>query len=230
MDNTTAVEKQEIAENLNKYFTNIGPSLTSKIPNKQGGFEKYLPNCNTVINDTLLTHEEVRNVFYSLKTSENSDYDDISLNAIHNIFDYIVEPLRYILSNSLAQGNFPEEMKIAKITLIYKSGDKENVVNYRLISALLCFSKTPERIMYKRLYLYLTGNNLLYNKQFGFQKGHFTDHAIFQIPDQIHRIFNKNIFTLGVFIDMFKAFDTVNHKILLTIYLLLVIFLTGNSL
>ena len=227
MDSTTAVEKQEIPENLNKYFTNIGPSLTSKIPNEQGGFEKYLPNCNTVINDTPLTHEEVRNVFYSLKTNKNPDYDDISFNAIHKIFDYIVEPLRYIFSNSLAQGNFPEEMNIAKITLIYKSGDKENVVN---ISALLCFSKTPERIMYNRLYLYLNGNNLLYNKQFGFQKEHFTDHAIFQIPDQIHRIFNKNIFTLGVFIDMFKAFDTVSHKILLIIYLLLVIFLTGNSL
>ena len=191
MYNTTAVEKQGIAENLNKHFTNIGPNLTSKIPNQQGGFEKYLPNCNSAMNDT---------------------------------------PLRYKFSNSLAQEIFPKEMKIAKITPIYKSGDKENVVNYRLISILLCFSKMLERTMYNRLYLYLTESNLLYNKQFEFQKERFTDQAIVQIPDQIHRIFNKNIFTIGVFIDMFKASDTVNNKILLIIYLLLIIFLTGNSL
>ena len=68
--------------------------------------------------------------------------------------------------------------------------------------------------MYSRLYLYLTENNLLYNKQFGFQKGHSTDHAIVQLADQIHEMFNKNIFKL-FFIDLPKSFDTLNHKILL---------------
>ena len=68
--------------------------------------------------------------------------------------------------------------------------------------------------MYNRLYLYFTENNLLYNKQFGFQKGHSTDHAIVQLADQIHEMFNKNIFKL-FFIDLPKSFDTVNHKILL---------------
>ena len=144
INNTTVVEKQEIAENLNKYFTNISPNLASKIPNEQEGFEKYLANCKTVMNDAPLTDEEVENAFYSLKTNKSSGYNDISFNAINNVFDFIVEPLRYIFSNSLAQGIFPEEMKIAQITPRYKGGDKENVVNYRSISVLPCFSEILE--------------------------------------------------------------------------------------
>ena len=166
------------------------------------------------MNEAPLTDEEVRNTFYPLKTNKNPGFDDISFNAINNVFDFIVEPLRYRLSSSLAQGIFLEEIKIAQITPIYKGGDKENVVNYSAISVLSCFSKMLERIMYNRLYVYLTENNLLCNKQFGFQKEHSTDHAIVQLPYRIHEMFNKKIYTLGVFIDLFKAFDTVNHKIL----------------
>ena len=69
--------------------------------------------------------------------------------------------------------------------------------------------------MYNRLYSYLTENNLLCNKRFGFQKGHSTDHAIVQLAEQIYEMFNQNIYTPGVFIQLSKTFDTVNHKILL---------------
>ena len=85
------------------------------------------------MNDASLTDEEVRNAFYSLKTNRNPRYGELSFNAINNAFDFIVAKLRYIFSNSLPQGIFPEEMKIAQITPIYKGGVKENVVNYRAI-------------------------------------------------------------------------------------------------
>ena len=81
-----------MAENVYKYFPNIGPNLTSKISNDQEDFEKYLTNCNTVMNDAPLTDEEVRNAFYPLKTNKSPGYDDISFNAI-NVFDFTVEPL-----------------------------------------------------------------------------------------------------------------------------------------
>ena len=121
----------------------------------------------------------------------------------------------------MAQGIFPEEIKIARITPIYKGGDKGNVVNYRAIPVLPRFSKILERIKYNRLYLYLVENNLLYNKQFCFQKRHSTDPAIVQLADQIHEMFNKNICKLDVFIDLSKAFETVNQKRLIHINIII---------
>ena len=96
------------------------------------------------MNDAPLTDEEVRNAFYSLKTNKILGHDDISSNAINNVFDFILEPPRYVFTNSLVQGVFPEEMKNAGITPIYKGGDKENLVNYRPISVLPSFPKIPE--------------------------------------------------------------------------------------
>ena len=132
INNTAVVEKKEIAENLNKYFKSIGLNLASKIPSEQGSFEKYLANFNTVMNDASLTDEEVRNAFYSLKTNRNPRYGELSFIAINNAFDFIVAKLRYIFSNSLPQGIFPDVF--AQITPICKGGVKENVVDYRAIS------------------------------------------------------------------------------------------------
>ena len=135
------------------YSTNIGQILASKIPNEQGGFEKYLAICNTVMNDAPLTYEELRNAYFSLKTNKSPSYDDTAFNAVNNVFDFIVEPLRYVFNNSLAQGIFLAEMKIAQITPTFKGGDKENVVNYRPMSVLPYFPKILERIVYNGLYL-----------------------------------------------------------------------------
>ena len=110
---------------------------------------------------------------------------------------------------------FPEKMKIAKVIPLFENGDPENITNYRPISVLPWFSKVLQPIMYKRLFKYLCEEKLLYSKHFGFRKGHSTDHAIVHLVDQIYESSENDYYTLGVFIDLFKAFDIVDHSIAL---------------
>ena len=127
----------------------------------------------------------------------------------------IFNPL-HIFNVSLQNGTFPDELKIARVTPLFKNGSDSDLGNYRPISVLPCFSKILEKIMYNRLYKHLSDNNVLYKKQFGFQEKHSTEHAILHLVDQINCSFEKNLFTLGIFIDLSKAFDIVDHKILIT--------------
>ena len=122
----------------------------------------------------------------------------------------------YIFNLFLAKGIFPDDLKIARVTPVFKAGNENEVGDYRPISILPCFSKLLERIMYNRLFKYLTTNEILYKKQFGFQEGHSTEHAIMQVSNNINNSFEKNHFTLGVFIDLSKAFGAVDRYILIT--------------
>ena len=121
----------------------------------------------------------------------------------------------YILKISLREGIFPDVFKLAKVKPIYKKDDHSDVSNYRPISILSVFSKIFERVVYNRIYEHLVQNKILYPKQFGFQKNNSTEHAIMELVSQITAGFDKNEFTLGIFIDLSKAFDTVDHNILL---------------
>ena len=101
------------------------------------------------------------------------------------------------------------------MTPLFKNGDNVLMDNYRPISVLPCFSKILERIIYNRLSSFFSENNILYKKQFGFQEQHSTDHAIVYLVNEILKSFENNCYTLGVFIDLTKALDTVDHNIFL---------------
>ena len=124
-------------------------------------------------------------------------------------------PLRYIFKLCIEKGIFTDQIKIAKVTPLFKKGDNALMDNYRPISVIPYFLKILERIIYNRLYSFFSENNILYKKQFGFQKQHSTDHAIVYLVNEILNSFENNCYTLGVFIDLTKAFDTVDHNILL---------------
>ena len=151
----------------------------------------------------------------SLKRSKAAGFDGLSSNIIIDAYDSFKNILFHVFKVSIKQGTFPDSLKIAKVTPIFKSGAKDNVSNYRPISILPVFSKVLERIMYNRVYNHLDSKGLLYEKQFGFQRNNSTEHAILQLTRDITSSFEKGEYTLGIFIDLSKACDTAGHQILI---------------
>jgi len=161
-----------------------------------------------------LSIEELRSAFDMLQTNKSVGLDEINGNVLKSVFDIIELPLFIIFKLSLKNGDFPDQLKLAKIIPIYKNGDDSLESNYRPISILSCFSKILERIMYNRIYNFIEKNNILYPKQFGFRRKHCTEHAAMDLANNILKGFDDNNFTLGLFVDLSKAFDTVDHEIL----------------
>lgn len=120
-----------------------------------------------------------------------------------------------MLSLSLEQGFFPDEMKLAKIIPLHKSGDTSNIINYRPVSVLSLFSKLLEHLMYNRLIDYINKHNMLYKFQYGFRTKHGANMALITLVDKITSAIDNGDIVVGLFLDLKKAFDTVNHKILL---------------
>ena len=162
-----------------------------------------------------ITVKELKEALYSLKSNESSGYGDISYNIVKNWFEELCDTLLHIFNLSSSSEIFADCLKIGKVTPMYKAGDSSSLGNYRPISVFSCFFKILERIICN-IYTYLQKKKILYYKQFGFQTVHSTDHAIIQLIDQIYENFEENKYMLGVFIDLSKAFDTVDPKILLS--------------
>ena len=124
-------------------------------------------------------------------------------------------PLEKLINLSFETGIFPDTLKLASIIPVFKKGDLLQCNNYRPISLTSHISKIMEKLVHQRLYLFLESNKVLYDKQFGFRNKHSTTHALIEITEKFREALDKKHFACGIFIDLQKAFDTVNHNILL---------------
>ena len=124
-------------------------------------------------------------------------------------------PLSFIINRSFEQGVFPESLKTAQVTPVHKKEDTLTINNYRPISLLSVFSKILEKSMYNRIYSFLCKHKLINTTQFGFRSKHSTEHALISLIETIKKYLDDGEIVCGVFIDLQKAFDTLNHEILL---------------
>ena len=137
-----------------------------------------------------------------MKPNKAPGYDNINVNVLKKVYEELKTPLMHIFNLLLSTGIFPDKLKIAKVSPIFKNGKKDLLTNYWSISVLPSFSKILEHTMYDRLYSYLTENKILFKIQFGFRSGHSTNHALLQLIDQICECFEEKKYFLGIFVDL----------------------------
>ena len=161
-----------------------------------------------------VTEDEVLEIIKSLENKSTGPYS-IPLKLLNIIPDLIIQPLCRLINKSFSSGIFPDLLKIVKVIPIHKGNSNQEMNNYRPISLLSIFDKIIEKLMHNRLYKFLDEKNILYDKQYGFRKNNSTIFSLIEITEKIKETIDNNKFGCGIFIDLRKAFDTVNHKILI---------------
>ena len=211
----TINNSHDISNAFNKFFCEIGPELASKI-DVNNNFYNYMPS---KIKDSIFLHiitlNEVKKEISKLDPKKSPGYDDVTAKFLQISEDLIATPLCQICNMSMSSGIYPDKLKIAKVIPIYKKGSKSDVSNYRPISVLSCINKIYEKLLCKRLYKFLSIKKCLYKYQFGFRENHSTLQALIETVDNIKSDIDNNNIVCGIFADLSKAFDTVDHSILI---------------
>lgn len=211
-NNLTTSDPQIISNNFNSYFINLTSTnnediLLNPIDIPINNFTIYLKP---------VSEKETYNIIMGLRNSKASGYDDVVTHIIKSCASYISKPMTYIINLSFLEGSFPEKLKISVVKPLHKKGDKTDPNNYRPISILSVFSKVFEKAMLARLNNFLEKYRILNNSQFGFRKNSSTSLACFHLVKYITESINEKTPIVSIFLDMSKAFDFVNHKLLLT--------------
>ena len=203
-----------VANKFNTFFVNVGESLANEIPFIDRCPSEYIKvEISENFFVSAVTEDEIGKIICNFKDSA-AGWDDLRPRIMKLIQSCIKRPLTHICNRSFVTGIFPSELKIANVVPIFKSGDDMVFSNYRPVSVLPVLSKILERLMYNRLILYINRHDLLYEYQFGFQKGKSTHMALITLIE-ISEALDQGELVIGIFLDFSKAFDTVDHGILL---------------
>lgn len=163
-----------------------------------------------------VSENEIISIITKTKSKTSTDSDGIDMCIVKKTIDCIIKPLSYIFNLSLSTGVFPERMKTAKVIPLFKSDDRHEFNNYRPVSMLSQFSKVLEKLFVQKLDIFLEKNHLLSESQYGFRTNRSTAMALMKITEEITTALDNKKYTVGVFIDLKKAFDTINHEILIS--------------
>ena len=213
-NNQNFTKRDEIANVLNSHFNEVGTNLAKDMPQSSRVPESYLTFSNTEFNIQNVSVTKVYKLLSTIKTSKSAGHDRISGKLLRDAAEAIAPTLTAIFNASINTGIFPDDFKIAIISPIHKSGSKTNCDNYRPISVLSTVAKIFERLITEQLETYLESNSILVEQQAGFRKKHSTQTSLLNITNQWLMNMDKGCLNGVIFLDLKKAFDCVDHDVL----------------
>ena len=214
-ENVEVTGDKNIADEFNRYFSTIGPKLGDNFPSSEINPMSYVTPSSQVFNFRNITFEDIKNEISKIKNEKSAGLDKISNKLLLAAGETIVNSLTYIFNLSINTGIFPDDMKLAKVTPIYKSGDKTECGNYRPISVISAVAKVFEKLVYRQLSEFLDNYQLLSTNQSGFRTHHSTETTLLCSSNQYLVNMDRGLINGVLFLDLKKAFDTVDHKILI---------------
>ena len=203
-----------VANKFNFHFANVANDLIN-------GFDANLNDVvySSDVDNVFVLHtvqeKDILKEILNLKNKKSVGVDDISTFILKTCANELIGSITYLINKSILDGKVPALWKIAKIIPLHKKGDKSNPDNYRPISLLPCISKILEKIIQIQLTKFLDVNKILVKEQSGFRARHSTTTALMRVTDDWLKAMDNGQYTGAVFIDLQKAFDMVNHELLL---------------
>ena len=216
-------DSSSISEIFKSSYSTLTSNLVKQLPPPKNRFdlksvEKYYSSFNFSENKfsfERVSPESVLKTLKNLDTNKASGIDNISGKFLKDGTKILAVPISQICNLSISRSTFPDACKIAKLKLLFKKGSKTDPKNFRPIYLLPLISKVIERIIYDQTMEFLSNNKILYKFQSGFRKNHSTDFCLSYLTDNISSGFEKGLMTGMILIDLQKAFDTINHEILI---------------
>ena len=192
--------------------------MPKKIPTPKKGACEYIEKISETVNSIYFQptdQNEIKRIISQLPNKGSSGYDNISNKLLKCINDEISKPLCELFNASLEQGIFPSNMKLSEVILLHKGKSRDAAENYRPTSLLITISKVLEKLVYKRVYSFLDSNGSLYTSQYGFRSNHSTDNVVTELLGEVLKNLENKRYTLAIFLDLSKAFDTLEHEVVI---------------
>ena len=214
VDSKNIVEPYEVANTFAKYFSSVGNILENNLRSSDQSPYSHIDRNPNSFALFPVTQQEIINIIAKLKNT-HTELNNISIEIFKSVGELVSVPLVKIINTSFSNGVFPECLKLAKITPIFKKENKLLHINYRPISSLPFLSKIFERCMTNRLLSFFNKFELFSDRQYGFLKNKSTKDAVFSFTETIYDAFDSSNHNISILVDLKSAFDTVNHGILL---------------
>ena len=203
---------------FNKYFLSIGTNMAKKINSSKNTTTTPTSLICTSLKSFFLqpiSIEELSHELTTLDPSKSTQSDNPPVKYIKLATGIIAPTLTKLFNHCITISTFPQSLKTSEIIPLFKQGDIYSCNNYRPISLISIFSNFFEKCIYKQLFSYFNKNNVFYKSQFGFREHYSTELAVAQVCNEIIENLENNDITCSIFLDLAKAFDTVDRKILL---------------